>query len=161
MKETGALITLLEELSELRAEMLRQEAGVEDRFHEICEVHRESARNLAYLRRHDIRDLQERLTAYGLSSLGNAGADVLGAVDAVLHVLHALLGRQKNGEEPVGTRGPELVRGWDLLDRNTEALLGPVPDDRNVRIMVTMPSEAAVDFGLVRDLLVNGMNCIV
>jgi len=163
MKEKGALITLLEELSELRAEMLRQQAGVEDRFHEICEVHRESARNLAYyiaLRRHDIRDLQERLTAYGLSSLGKAEADVLGAVDAVLHALNGLLGRQKNGEEPVGTQSPEPVRGWDLLERNTEALLGPVPDDRNVRIMVTMPSEAAVDFGLVRDLLVNGMNCM-
>jgi len=87
MKEKGALITLLEELSELREEMLRQESGVEDRFQEICEIHRESARNLAYyiaLRRHDIRDLQERLTAYGLSSLGKAEADVLGAVDAVL-----------------------------------------------------------------------------
>ena len=143
--------------------MLRQEAGVEDRFHEICEVHRESARNLAYyiaLRRHDIRDLQERLTAYGLSSLGKAEADVLAAVDAVLHALNGLLGRQKNGEEPVRTQSPEPVRGWDLLERNTEALLGPVPDDHNVRIMVTMPSEAVVDFDLVRDLLVNGMNCM-
>jgi pyruvate kinase len=39
-------------------------------------------------------------------------------------------------------------------------LLGPNSGERNVRIMVTMPSDAALDFGLVRDLLVSGMNCM-
>ena len=58
----------------------------------------------------------------------------------------------------MATAGSQL-RGWDLLERNTETLLGPSPRERNVRIMVTMPSEAAIDFGLVRDLLLNGMNC--
>jgi pyruvate kinase len=28
-----------------------------------------------------------------------------------------------------------------------------------VRIMVTLPSEAAADYGLVRDLVINGMDC--
>ncbi len=40
------------------------------------------------------------------------------------------------------------------------ANLGPKPEGRHVRIMVTMPSEAAKDYILVRDLLANGMNCM-
>ena len=163
MNETGALSTLREELLELRAEMLRQESELEARLHEISEAQRDSARNLAHyiaLRRHDVRDLQERLTAEGLSSLGRVEADVLGAVHGVLHVLNRLLGKQLKSMEATAGGDSKPVGGWELLERNTEALLGSVPDDRNVRIMVTMPSEAAVDYGLVRDLLLKGMNCM-
>jgi pyruvate kinase len=47
-----------------------------------------------------------------------------------------------------------------FLQRNTEALLGPAPHERSVRIMVTMPPEAATDYELVRDLLAQGMDCM-
>jgi pyruvate kinase len=39
-------------------------------------------------------------------------------------------------------------------------VFGPAPDKRRVRIMVTMPSEAAADYPLVRDLVARGMDCI-
>jgi pyruvate kinase len=162
MNNTENLRFLIAELTELRTEMIRQEATLEERMSEVCDVHRESARNLAHyiaLRRHDIRDLQEKLTENGLSSLGRAEADVLGALDSVLRVLHRLA-----GETEVAPSQPEpddsTLRGWKLLERNTQALLGSSPQHRNVRIMVTMPSEAAYDFGLVRDLLLNGMDCM-
>ena len=161
MTDTHALQPLIDELKALRAEMLRQEAALEERKGEICELHRDSARNLVHyiaLRRHDIRDLQEKLTVNGLSSLGRAEADVLGAVDAVLRVLGRLVGEHAPAEPPQDANRGLNPRGWDLLERNTEALLGTSPKDRNVRIMVTMPSEAADDFGLVRDLLLNGMD---
>ena len=161
MNDAHALQSLIDELTELRAEMLRQEAALGDRSGEISELHRDSARNLVHyisLRRHDIRDLQEKLTANGLSSLGRAEADVLGAVDAVLRVLHTLVGEQAFAGVSKDAGEGSGPRGWDLLERNTNALLGPPPNDRNVRIMVTMPSEAAQDFGLVRDLLLNGMD---
>jgi pyruvate kinase len=161
--DSQAFSSLIEELTALRAEMLREEYVLEDRLRDTCEEHRESASNLAHyvaLRRHDIRDLQERLTANGLSSLGRAEADVLGAFDALLRLLHRLAdGRQYASEANETAEGLQL-NGWDLLERNTEALLGPPPKHRNVRIMVTMPSEAAIHFGLVRDLLLNGMNCM-
>ena len=163
MINTQVLLSLTDELTELRREMLDQEAALEDRLHDLCDLHRESARNLIHyiaLRRHDIRDLQERLTANGLSSLQRAESNVLGAVDAVLRVLHQLT----SGPEPEpacnGTTANPPLRGWDLLERNTHALLGPPPKKRNVRIMVTMPSAAAADYGLVRDLLLSGMNCM-
>jgi pyruvate kinase len=162
MKTEQSILSLMDELSELRAEMLREERGLEDQLGEICELHRPSARNLAHyiaLRRHDVRDLQERLTANGLSSLGRVEANVLGAVDAVLHVLHRLAGNKQFKPELEEEAGLQ-PSGWELLERNTDELLGDAPADRNVRIMVTMPSEAATDFGLVRDLLVSGMNCM-
>ena len=155
--------SLIDELTALRGAMLTEEAALEDRLRDACEEHRESARNLAHyiaLRRHDIRDLQERLTAQGVSSLGRPEADVLGAVDALLRVLHHLAGNHENAPDAEDAAEGTRLRGWDLLERNTEELLGPSPRERNVRIMVTMPSEAAVDFGLVRDLLLNGMNCM-
>lgn len=163
MKSTEALNQLIQELTALRGEMLRQEEALEERLGEICAEHRHSARNLAHylvLRRHDIRDLQERLSAHGLSSLGTAEAEVLGSVNAVLRVLYQLVGQKKGGATETEPKGEVAVRRWEFLERNTEALLGPAPKERNVRIMVTMPSEAAVDFGLVRDLLVSGMNCM-
>ena len=163
MNDTQGLLSLIDELTELRAGMVRGEAALEDRIGEIYDQHRNSARNLAHylaLRRHDIRDLQEKLTATGLSSLGRAEADVLGAVDAVLAVLHKLVGKPAfAGVSRNGGEGSS-PRGWDRLERNTGELLGPPSKHRNVRIMVTMPSQAADDFGLIRDLLLNGMDCM-
>jgi pyruvate kinase len=46
-----------------------------------------------------------------------------------------------------------------LLDAHACALLGPEPAGRSVRIMVTLGSEAATDYGLVRDMLAGGMDC--
>jgi len=160
MTNEQSMLSLLDELSQLRAAMLREEGTWKERLNEVCDVHRESARNLVHylaLRRHDIRDLQERLAAIGLSSLGRAEANVLGAVDSVLFVLHRLAGKP-DGEASPQDGTPFHRSGWDLLERNTDELLGRAPSDRNVRIMVTMPSEAARDFGLIRDLLLSGMN---
>jgi pyruvate kinase len=39
-------------------------------------------------------------------------------------------------------------------------LLGPNRKGHEVRVTVTMPSEAASDYGLVRDLLKAGMDCM-
>ena len=44
--------------------------------------------------------------------------------------------------------------------RTPHALLGSVPADRGVAIMVTMPSEAAVDYSLVQHLAEHGMDCM-
>ncbi|HEX8894528.1 MAG TPA: pyruvate kinase, partial [Terriglobales bacterium] len=158
MNEKASIPLLIEKLSELRREMLREEDAISATLKQVRKEHRQSARNLAHyiaLRRYDIRELQEELAAHGLSSLGRTEADVLGAVDAVLGVLTWLQG--KSAVQEPQNNGTE-IRGWALLERNTESLLGPSSGKRNVRIMVTMPSDAAFDYGLVRDLVVNGMN---
>ena len=128
----------------------------------IHENYRDSARNLLHylaLRRHDLRPLQLRLAQMGLSSLGRAEPHVLANIDAVLGALSSLIGApwQPPLDEPAVL---DFALGERLLAQHTEALLGPVPPDRSVRIMVTMPSEAADDYLLVHNLLRQGMDCM-
>ncbi len=121
--------------------------------------YRESARNLIHylaLRRHDLRALQPKLSALGLSSLGRSEAHVLASVAAVRTALRAL-GSYESGQS---SPEPESAIQQELLAAHTEALLGPAPANRQVRIMVTMPTEAAHDYTLVHDLVRNGMNCM-
>ena len=124
--------------------------------------HRESAENLLHyiaLRSRDLRPLQLRLARVGLSSLGRAESHVLAAVDAVLAVLHRAQGRSWQADEhhaPV----VDFEAGQRLLRDHTEALLGKIPPDRGVAIMVTMPSQAADDYTLVQHLVEHGMDCM-
>ncbi len=115
-----------------------------------------SAENLAAylaLRGHDLRDLQLELMPLGLSSLGRCEARVLPNLDAVLAALGALAG--SGGEAP----GPRAYfRGHELLRAQTEAVLGPTPRGRDVRIMVTLPSEAAERPELAATLVAAGMD---
>jgi pyruvate kinase len=123
---------------------------------DLPEAMRASARNLLHylaLRRHDLRPLQEQLASLGLSSLGRAESQALATVDAVLDIVSRL-------DRDIGPDESTVERGHALLRSHTDALFGPVPPTRDVRIMVTMPTEAATDFPLVRDLVVSGMDCM-
>jgi pyruvate kinase len=121
---------------------------------------RESARNLLHyvaLRRHDLRELQERLVPLGLSSLGRAESHVLANVNAVLGLLSRLSGTPLEAPSEAHPEVP-FRRGAALLEECMRGLFGPRPEGRGVDIMVTLPSEAAHDCGLVRDLLASGMD---
>lgn len=153
---------LIRELENLHREMLnlvKENSSVLDQVHPD---NRCSATNLLHylaLRRHDVRELQERLAALGLSSLGRTESHALDSLQAVMTILHRL----HHGQAPKRAEvefGCDRNEGRRLLDRNTELLLGPPPEGRNVRIMVTMPSEASTNYDLVRDLLQSGMNCM-
>ena len=150
------------ELAAIYDDMLRLESSLLKKSLEIHETHRRSARNLAHylaLRRHDVRQLQSQLALLGLSSLGRTESHALTAVQTVHHVLSVLLGKDASlptSEEPSVAIG----EGTELLEKNTDALLGPPPPKRKVRIMVTMATDAATDYQLVRDLVQNGMDCM-
>ena len=150
---------LIEQLSAVRSAMLDLEDSLSD---VVCGVHPTytlSARNFAHylaLRRFDLRKLQEKLARTGVSSLGRAESHVLANLDKVLGILHRLVERPWTShadDEPVGLKDSKT-----LLDGHSEYLLGPVPADRSVRIMVTLPSEAADDFGLIKKLVQAGMD---
>jgi pyruvate kinase len=154
--------SVLRELSAIRADMVAGTAVSQRRLDELHPKFRASARNLLHylaLRRRDLRPLQIRLAELGLSSLGRAESHALAAVDAVLEALHHLTGRPwqrpYSGEDAV-----DLAKGRRLLAEHTDALLGPATPGREVRIMVTMPSEAADDYTLVHELLKQGMDCM-
>jgi pyruvate kinase len=119
-----------------------------------------SALNLAHylaLRRRDLRELQLDLMPFGLSSLGRCESHVLPNLDAVL----GALSRMSEGVVPRPYPGSEaFFAGSQLLAAATEEILGPAPPARTVRIMVTLPSEAADDAQLVRRLLASGADLV-
>jgi pyruvate kinase len=116
-----------------------------------------SAINLVHywaLRQTDLRDVQLRLTEFGLSSLGRSEAHVQATLRLVSAAITAMRG---DGWTPIGQVCVDVTQGARLLERNAVELLGPAADDRAARIMVTLPSEAATDTGLVRTLIDSGM----
>jgi pyruvate kinase len=159
--DAADLADVLEHLLKIRTEMVAGEQVPRALLDAIHVNYRRSARNLLHylaLRRHDLRPLQLRLAALGLSSLGRAESCVLATVDAVLGVLHRL--GQRAWERASEADLADLAIGQRLLAEHSEALLGPAVPGRGVRIMVTMPSAAADEYTLVHELLQQGMNCM-
>lgn len=154
------LQALLEELTAIRTEMVAETNRLQAPIQAVHDNFRESACNLLHylaLRRHDLRALQVRLAARGLSSLGRAESHALATVDAVLETLHRLGGIHWH---PPVERGVDFSTGQRLLSRHSRDLLGPAPPGRDVRIMVTMPREAADDEAFIHHLLQQGMDCL-
>ncbi len=108
-------------------------------------------------RRQDLRGLQPRLAELGLSSLGRCESHVLPTLDAVLAALDAMLGRTA---ESGGLRGTAsaIRTGEKRLGAHASQLLGPAPARRHTRIMVTLPTRAAEDGRVVRELIARGMD---
>ncbi|MDH4414430.1 MAG: pyruvate kinase, partial [Rhizobium sp.] len=108
------------------------------------------------LRHMDLRPMQRRLMALGLSSMGRLESRVLPTIDAVLQALAALAG-STGGAGRLCTEA-EFFAGEQRLEAATEILFGRRTDARRTRIMVTLPSEAADGPDLVLDLARAGMN---
>ncbi|WP_193363198.1 pyruvate kinase [Gordonia sp. KTR9] len=159
-------------LHELRDDLDRAELQAESLIAAVADQHRHSARNLVHyvaVRRHDLRPLQESMSAHGLSSLGRMESIVYSWIETVIETVDALAeGR---------TRHPiwgDLAGGVRTLTRNRDRLLGRVHPggghdatadgpgesrgERATRVMVTMPTPAADDPDLVRAMGAAGMD---
>lgn len=108
-------------------------------------------------RRQDLRRLQDHLVELGLSSLGRCEAHVLPTLEAVGMGLDAMMGSSPR-EKHFGKLARDIRQGRLRLGRHTETLLGKAPANRDMRIMVTLPSLAADDKRLVHDLVRRGMD---
>ena len=153
---------LISQLSSIRDDLLSMTTESEGLLHLYHPKQQASARNLLYylaLRSRDIRSLQMQLAQMGLSSLGRSESNVLATLDAVLILLHKVVQRPWQ-PSPLESPVLDFEAAQQLLEDHTGALLGPQPADRGVRIMVTMPSEAADNYMFVHDLLKSGMNCM-
>jgi pyruvate kinase len=146
-------------VEQLRRAALAAEEEFAVELEAIAPELRESAYNLVHylaVRRHDVRPLQEDLSRLGLSSLGRMEAHVMAALIAVLEALYALRG----DPVPEDIRVPPAINfdtGDAILAEHASAILGPASEGDTTRIMVTMPSEAAGDPGMIRDLIAGGM----
>jgi pyruvate kinase len=161
MSMASQLPSLIRELRSVRESIVQADEACAANLQSIPAAQRASALNLVHymaLRRHDLRHAQGLLASHGLSSLGRTESHVRESLETVLQVLHAL-----DGTAWASRLNPEALTietGEALLTAHTDALLGPPPRERTVRIMVTMPGEAGADYLLVRDLLAAGMDCL-
>ncbi|MCJ2186882.1 pyruvate kinase [Novosphingobium beihaiensis] len=118
-----------------------------------------SAENLAaYLafRHHDLRDLQRRLMALGLSSLGRLESRVLPTLHAVQAALAAMLGTPP----PSGAAAGAFFAGEERLRSRALALLGLAAEERQAALLVTCPSEAADDPAFMDSLAQRGVEAL-
>lgn len=134
----------------------------EEQFRDsIDQVHpnyRESARNLVHyiaFRHFDIRKLQDRLAALGLSSLGRAEGHVLSTLLAVQNVLTGMNDQQ---HLVLTAEVNDFKKGRKSLKANTKALFGRSRKKRIIPIMVTLPTAAAYNQQLIEDLILSGMD---
>ncbi|MCC6533946.1 MAG: pyruvate kinase [Burkholderiales bacterium] len=119
-----------------------------------------SAANLAAyvaLRRLDLTELQPRLAALGLSSLGRCEGHVLASLDAVIDALRRMCRRRVL--QPDTSRAAAMNDAPQLLKQATDRLLGAPPYPRRTRFMVTLPETAAHDARFVAALVEHGMDC--
>jgi len=152
------LSNLARELDERLADMLRNEAVGLARHPDIHPSYDLSARNLLHylaLRAHDLRNLQLRLARRGLSSLGRCEAHALATVESVRAVIAKLDGSSSDART---ANCVDFGEGERLLERHATALLGAARVERGVRILVTMPDEAADDPALVQRWIERGMD---
>ncbi|MCG5540033.1 MULTISPECIES: pyruvate kinase [unclassified Halorhodospira] len=116
-----------------------------------------SAENFAHylaLRNRDLRSVQRSLARFGLSSLGRHEPHVLAGLNEVIEALGARVGRVTQRRRG----GPTFEQAHLRLATHAADLLGPVPEGRDSRVMVTLPSAAADDPDLVRSLVASGMD---
>lgn len=147
----GVLDGLLERLDAAETAWREELAAIEPHY-------RSSARNMAHywaIRQLDLRELQGRLAAFGLSSLGRSEAHVQETLQLVRCAVTAML---RGSWRPPGPAVIGADEGRQLLRDRANELLGPMPDDREARIMVTLPSSAATDPELIHRLIESGMD---
>ncbi|MEM6358592.1 MAG: hypothetical protein AAF731_00785 [Bacteroidota bacterium] len=121
---------------------------------------RASTKNLLHyraLRTVDLTEFQNALGFMGLSRLARAQQHLYGSIHCIEYIIRRLLG--ETAETPINL-DLSIKKGIETLRLNTASLLGPPMFNRRVRIMVTLPSEAANDYQMVRNIVKNGTSCV-
>ena len=158
---------LIAALQALRTAMQEEERRHLPSIEAAHPARREGARNLAHylaLRRVDLRSLQATLSSVGLSSFSQSASSVMQALEQVLSVLkgldrhsHDAAARASNGPASCSSTGT-AASGNALLASAAQDLLGPACGSRSVRILVTLPREAALDAALLDAMIASGMD---
>jgi len=152
---------LLHEVQSLRESVKREGEDIFSRWSgwRMREDFLSSAQNFAnYLafRRHDVRPLQRRLMACGLSSLGRAEGRVLPTLDAVCNMLRVVEGEERSLPEA----DANFFAGETRIAERTIRLLGNRSRHSPVHLLVTLPSEAAEDSSFVLHLANQGVEAV-
>lgn len=161
--DENELQALLNELLMLRERIVLRASRQLNQYRDAGVLHSASACNLAHylaLREDDQRELQNRLASQGLSSLGRCEPHVMANIDAIIRLLMRINGQNMMMLMSGPCPSPGFAEGSQTLDSNTTNLFGPSSGERETRIMVTLPSEAAHNESLIPELLQRGTDCV-
>lgn len=149
---------LEKELKDVLEDLLKKEENSSFLFENIQSKYRLSARNLfryLVLRTYDLRKIQDNLSELGISSLRTAEGYVLDNILNTLKLVKLLQGKKWKPDESPETIG--FSKSKKLLRKHANKLFGTNDKKHNSHIMVTMPSEAAENLELIRNLTREGM----
>lgn len=149
--------TLLTNIMQLRDQAITF-ASQHETIEGLDEEHRISAENLLHylsVRNSDLKEYQLALIKQGITSLGLLESHTLATLNSVIRILQCLEGQEPT---PAPAAAVPITESCPILERRTEVLFGTSPENRDVYIMVTMPTTAADDVNLIEGLLQAGMN---
>lgn len=150
---------LIVEVDELLTEAWDITQSQQDLIQSVQPEHRTGAENLlhyAWMRRNDLRRLQDALHDLGVTSLSTSEYAIRARLLALRNALGALTGQ--GTIYYVGEIAEDMAHADDCLESNSVTLLGEETEGANSRIMVTLPAEAADDYELVLELAEAGMD---
>ncbi len=156
--EAAKLSELLIEIESIISYIEEKELLYKEKIDTIHIAHQESALNLIHylsLRSFDIAKIQKKLGELGISRLAKAEGHILNSLYKCHFYIKMLLGEQALFPE----KGITTQESKKLTRKNTKQLFGYRKKGRRVRIMVTLPSEAAYNYELVYKIAAAGMNC--
>lgn len=153
--------SLLNKMIQLRSEVYDDGLSIYSKWgtYLINKNFKVSALNLAFylaLRSRDIRNIQEELMPFGLSSLGRLESRVMETMDAVISSLVKITGRKVKdiNYPPIET----FIQGRNQLRKNTISFFGNGSKNRIIKIMITIPASYATDYKGICRLIEKGMD---
>ena len=152
------LQNLEKSLQKLVDALIQLEPLADEISNEVHESNRLSAKNLLRyltLRTFDLRKIHDSLSELGISSLRSSEAYVYHNTFSALQLVRLLSGKKAQDEHKIESIG--YRRSKKLLKKNANTLFNRVKRGSNTEIMVTLPTEAASDPGLIPNLIKSGM----
>ncbi len=149
---------IIEDIDKVLSVLKKLEA---DQLHTIKQVNpsfKNGAINLVHygaFRSLDLKKLQKRLQQFGLSILDGTESHVATSLVSCRHLLSALIEEQHS---VTFRKQGSIKQAIKLQKQHAKDLFGYRSKGRRVRIMLTLPTEAANDYTLTRKLLAAGMN---
>ncbi len=149
---------MVQQLTEIIDSANKHEKDFSKTFDKVHPKYLASAKNLVHyrsLRSFDLTRLQERLGNLGLSRLARMESHVMASLITSRELVNRLMENKVKGVTPELSIKKSIQR----QRRNVVSLLGKRPEKRRTHIMVTLPSETALNSKLLQEMLKSGMTC--
>ncbi len=153
---------LQKEMEALEQNIMQHEVDFKEAIEKVQPHYHESARNLVHylsLRSQDRRELQNRLSYLALSSIAHSEGYTLSNVRNIKIWLQ-MINNEISPEDafPLFNRKQNVKHSGEKIEQRNRTIFGDCNRQSGIRIMVTMPTEAADDPNFIKSLIDEGMN---